>query len=44
MVDIHSEVKEEASTMRNHLKGQNKYDNKIIFGKYKDIKISINPK
>ena len=44
MVDIHSDVKEEALTMRNHLKGQNKYDNKIIFGKYKDIKISINHK
>ena len=41
MKDVKLDVAEEAAKMRNYLKEKNKSDNHLIFGKYKDIKISI---
>ena len=40
--EVDSEVNQKGLFMRNHLKGKNKYENKIIFGRYTDIKKSIN--
>ena len=40
--EVDSEVNQKGIFMRNHLKGKNKYENKIIFGRYTDIKKSIN--
>ena len=41
MKDVKLDGAEEAAKMRNYLKEKNKSDNHLIFGKYKDIKISI---